>query len=67
MDGDTSPTDVHNLDLIRENKVAQMYSSIQTGQAQGMMTFDQHLSELVKEELISTQTARDVALNKAAF
>lgn len=53
--------------LIREDKVAQMYSSIQTGQAQGMMTFDQHLAELVSENLISRQTARDVALNKAAF
>jgi hypothetical protein len=32
--------------LIRENKVAQMYSAIQTGQAQGMQTLDQALMEL---------------------
>ncbi|MCX7116987.1 MAG: type IV pilus twitching motility protein PilT [Legionellales bacterium] len=53
--------------LIREDKVAQMYSSIQTGQAQGMMTLDQHLTQLVNEKLISTQTARDVAINKTLF
>lgn len=35
--------------LIREDKVAQMYSSIQTGQAKGMQTLDQHLTELVKK------------------
>ena len=33
--------------LIREGKIAQMYSSIQTGQAQGMQTLDQCLTELV--------------------
>ncbi len=53
--------------LIREDKVAQMYSSIQTGQGLGMMTFDQHLTQLVSEHLITRETARDVALNKAAF
>lgn len=53
--------------LIREDKVAQMYSSIQTGQSQGMMTLDQHLSELVSQNLISRDTARVVALNKTAF
>lgn len=53
--------------LIREAKIAQMYSSIQTGQAAGMQTLDQHLTELVKRNLISRQTARDVALNKATF
>lgn len=35
--------------LIREDKVAQMYSSIQTGQGKGMQTLDQHLTELVKK------------------
>lgn len=37
--------------LIREDKVAQMYSSIQTGQGKGMQTLDQHLTELVKKIL----------------
>lgn len=53
--------------LIREDKVAQMYSSIQTGQSQGMMTLDQHLMQLVEDKLIAHQTARAVALNKTLF
>lgn len=53
--------------LIREDKVAQMYSSIQTGQSQGMMTLDQHLLQLVTDKLISRETALDVAMNKALF
>lgn len=53
--------------LIREDKVAQMYSSIQTGQAKGMHTLDQHLNELVKKNIISSHTARDTALDKSLF
>ncbi len=53
--------------LIRENKVAQMYSSIQTGQSQGMMTLDQHLEKLLSEGVISRDAARSAALNKDAF
>ncbi len=53
--------------LIREDKVAQMYSSIQTGQAQGMMTLDQHLGQLVNMNLIARTTARDIAMNKTMF
>lgn len=53
--------------LIREDKIAQMYSAIQTGQAQGMLTLDQHLTQLVEKNLISRETARDVAINKSAF
>lgn len=53
--------------LIREDKVAQMYSSIQTGQGKGMQTLDQHLTELVKKNIISTHTARDVAIDKNLF
>ena len=53
--------------LIREDKIAQMYSSIQTGQAQGMITLDQHLVQLVEQNLISRQVARDVAINKTMF
>lgn len=53
--------------LIREDKVAQMYSSIQTGQAQGMITLDQYLVKLVNENLIARETARDVAINKTLF
>ncbi len=53
--------------LIREDKVAQMYSAIQTGQAHGMQTLDQHLKELVERGLISRADARARASDKAAF
>jgi len=53
--------------LIRENKVAQMYSSIQTGQALGMQTLDQNLVELVRRNVISAAEARAKAANKDAF
>ncbi|WP_454785124.1 type IV pilus twitching motility protein PilT [Legionella sp. WA2024007413] len=53
--------------LIREDKVAQMYSSIQTGQGKGMQTLDQHLTELVKKNIISIYTAREVAIDKNLF
>ncbi|AUH72156.1 transporter [Legionella sainthelensi] len=53
--------------LIREDKVAQMYSSIQTGQAKGMQTLDQHLKELVNKNLISRNTAYAVAFDKSLF
>ncbi len=39
--------------LIREDKVAQMYSAIQTGQSMGMQTLDQNLQELVQKGLVS--------------
>ncbi len=39
--------------LIREGKIAQMYSAIQTGQAQGMQTLDQNLQELMMKGLIT--------------
>ncbi len=53
--------------LIREDKVAQMYSAIQTGQAFGMHTLDQHLKDLVKRGLISRLDARSRAQNKDLF
>ncbi|HEX6633025.1 MAG TPA: type IV pilus twitching motility protein PilT [Usitatibacter sp.] len=53
--------------LIREAKVAQMYSSIQTGQALGMQTLDQNLQDLVKRNLISIPEARTKAANKDIF
>jgi twitching motility protein PilT len=53
--------------LIRENKVAQMYSAIQTGRRDGMQTLDQHLQELVERAVIAKQTARDYAVNKTSF
>jgi twitching motility protein PilT len=53
--------------LIRENKVAQMYSSIQTGQNVGMQTLDQCLTDLVRRNVIAVSEARMVAQNKDAF
>src|ERR1043165_6011829 len=44
--------------LIRENKIAQMYSSIQTGQSVGMQTLDQNLADLVRRNVISPAEAR---------
>jgi len=53
--------------LIREDKVAQMYSSIQTGQAQGMQTLDQCLQDLVARGVVSKQEALSRAANKDSF
>ncbi len=53
--------------LIREAKVPQMYSAIQTGGSLGMQTLDQCLQNLVKGNLISTQEARGKAANKDLF
>jgi twitching motility protein PilT len=47
--------------LIREAKVAQMYSTIQTGNSVGMQTLDQSLSDLVKRNIISSAEARSKA------
>ena len=47
--------------LIREAKVAQMYSTIQTGNSVGMQTLDQNLTELVRRNLISPAEARSKA------
>ncbi len=53
--------------LIRENKVPQMYSAIQTGQAVGMQTLDQCLQELVRKGVVSKADARMRAANKDNF
>ncbi len=50
--------------LIRENKIAQMYSAIQTGQAMGMQTLDQNLQKLVREGVVSRKEAQLKAANK---
>ena len=53
--------------LIRENKIAQMGSMIQTGQQYGMQTLDQSLSALLKRGLISIEAARAKAQNVQGF
>jgi twitching motility protein PilT len=53
--------------LIREAKVAQMYSAIQTGRKEGMQTLDQNLKELVDQGLIHSKMAMSKAVNKDMF
>jgi twitching motility protein PilT len=53
--------------LIRENKIAQMYSAIQTGAGYGMVTLDQTLKSLVMKGLITVQVARTVANQPDSF
>src|SRR5216684_6108756 len=49
--------------LIREEKVHQIYSSIQSGSKYGMQTMNQSLSDLVKRHLIT----REDALNRSTL
>ena len=53
--------------LIRENKVAQMYSAIQTGQSAGMQTLDQCLKNLVQKGTVEKAEAKEKAANKSQF
>lgn len=53
--------------LIREGKVAQMYSAIQTGSNLGMQTLDHNLTELVRRNAISIGTARAAAKSPENF
>lgn len=53
--------------LIREDKVAQMYSAIQTGSAVGMTTLDQYLQDILSKGLITKQDARAKAAIKDTF
>ncbi len=53
--------------LIREAKVPQMYSIMQTSQAMGMQTLDQCLQELVSKGLVAKQDAKLKAVNKTMF
>lgn len=53
--------------LIREDKVAQMYSAIQTGSAHGMKTLDQSLKELVQKGVITKEAAKAKAKTPDSF
>lgn len=53
--------------LIREAKVAQMYSAIQTGRKDGMQTLDQNLRELVDKGQVAAKMAMVKAVNKDMF
>jgi twitching motility protein PilT len=53
--------------LIREDKIAQMYSSIQTGMSHGMQTMDQSLQNLVNRGVITKEAAKEKAVDKNQF
>lgn len=53
--------------LIREDKIAQMYSCIQTGSDAGMTTLDQYLQQLVANQVIDPEIALEAAINKDSF
>ncbi|MFP8966710.1 type IV pilus twitching motility protein PilT [Pokkaliibacter sp. CJK22405] len=53
--------------LIREDKIAQMYSVIQSGASLGMKTMDQSLGELVAKGLITKEDARVKAKSPDSF
>ncbi|TPH16740.1 type IV pilus twitching motility protein PilT [Litorilituus lipolyticus] len=53
--------------LIREDKIAQMYSAIQTGMSHGMQTMDQCLQNLVNRGMITRQDAMEKAVDKNQF
>jgi twitching motility protein PilT len=53
--------------LIREDKIAQMYSAIQTGMSNGMQTMDQCLQNLVNRGVITKNVAMEKAVDKNQF
>ena len=53
--------------LIREDKIPQMYSAIQTGGAIGMQTLDQNLQDLVRRQQVTKAEALPRAVNKDLF
>jgi len=53
--------------LIRENKIAQMFSAIQTGQQFGMQSLDQNLQQLLQKGVVDKEEARSKAANKDSF
>ena len=53
--------------MIREGKISQVSSMIQTGTAVGMQTMDQHLMQLIKEDRITKEAAYEKAMDKKLF
>jgi twitching motility protein PilT len=53
--------------LIREDKIAQMYSAIQTGQNVGMITLDQNLKGLLAQGVVAKEEAKKKAANPDAL
>ncbi len=53
--------------MIREGKISQISSIIQTGTAEGMQTMDQHLMQFVKDDKITKEAAYEKAIDKNLF
>lgn len=53
--------------MIRQGKITQIESLIQTGTKSGMQTMDQHLTKLVAETRVSREAAYEKAINKSLF
>ncbi|PIP39425.1 MAG: type IV pili twitching motility protein PilT [Desulfobacterales bacterium CG23_combo_of_CG06-09_8_20_14_all_51_8] len=53
--------------MIREGKISQISSIIQTGTASGMQSMDSHLSQLIREDKITRQAAYEKAMDKSLF
>ena len=53
--------------LIREAKYNQLYSAIQTGTEEGMITMDASIGKLLSDGMIDYQTARESALDPKEF
>ena len=53
--------------MIREGKISQINSVIQTGTSSGMQTMDQHLMQLIKSDTITPQAAFEKAIDKNLF
>ena len=60
-----SPPAIRNL--IRENKVPQIYGMMQTGREYAMVTMDQFLQNLAQEKLTTLEIACSVALDPEKF
>jgi len=53
--------------VIRDGRISQISSLIQTGSAEGMQSMDQHLMQLIKEDKITTEAAFEKAIDKMLF
>ncbi|NMC51952.1 PilT/PilU family type 4a pilus ATPase [Candidatus Kuenenbacteria bacterium] len=53
--------------LIRENKIAQIKTVIQTSSDDGMISMDQYLQQLIKEKLITKEIAKKYAIDGSVF
>jgi twitching motility protein PilT len=53
--------------MIREGKISQINSLIQTGTGSGMQTMDQHLMQLIKNDTITPHAAYERAIDKSIF